>query len=97
MRRAGEDLGAKGLTEWMWDVLYWSWGCLGLVTVLGDRAWWAMLVVPLYSAWLAFSTYSGVRQGLGGFGAADGGGGGQEGQSKRQAKLEKRGQRVQYK
>lgn len=40
VKRAGEDLDAKGLTEWMWDVVYWTYGCLVLVSVLGDWAWW---------------------------------------------------------
>jgi len=40
LKRAGEDLDAKGLTEWMWDVLYWSWLCLVFVAVVGDWAWW---------------------------------------------------------
>lgn len=40
VKRSGEDLEAKGLTEWMWDVLYWTYGCLFLVTVFGDWAWW---------------------------------------------------------
>lgn len=40
VKRSGEDLDAKGLTEWMWDVLYWTYGCLFLVTVFGDWAWW---------------------------------------------------------
>ena len=40
LRRSGEDLEAKGLTEYMWDVLYWSWGCVAVAAVLGDRAWW---------------------------------------------------------
>jgi hypothetical protein len=40
LKRAGEDLEAKGLTEWMWDVVYWSWGCIVLTTLVGDWAWW---------------------------------------------------------
>lgn len=40
LKRSGEDLEAKGLTEWMWDVVYWSWGCIVLSTLLGDWAWW---------------------------------------------------------
>ena len=95
LKRAGEDLEAKGLTEWMWDVLYWSWGCVVLVAVAGDWAWWAYAAVPVYSAYLGFTTYSGVRQGMAGFGGGAEGGGG--GQSKRQAKIEKRGgQKVAY-
>lgn len=41
LKRSGEDLEAKGLTEYMWDVLYWTYGCLVLVALLGDWAWWA--------------------------------------------------------
>jgi hypothetical protein len=96
LKRAGEDLEAKGLTEWMWDVLYWTWGCVVLVAIAGDWAWWAYAAVPVYSAYLGFTTYSGVRQGMAGLGGGgEGSAGG--GQSKRQAKLEKRGgQKVQY-
>lgn len=98
VKRAGEDLDAKGLTEWMWDVVYWTYGCLVFVAVLGDRGWWAFAVVPLYSAWLAFSAYSGVRSGMGGLlGGGSESANPQAGQSKRQAKMEKRGgQKVQY-
>ncbi|KAK1815526.1 hypothetical protein LTR12_010077 [Friedmanniomyces endolithicus] len=94
LRKAGEPLDAKGLTEWMWDVVYWSWGNTVLVALVGNWAWWLYVVVPLYSAWLGWSTYAGVRQGFSGVSAGAGGGGGQ---SKRQAKMEKKGgQRVQY-
>ena len=41
LKRSGEDLEAKGLTEWMWDVLYWTYICLILVIVIGDYGWWA--------------------------------------------------------
>ncbi|KAK5113015.1 hypothetical protein LTR85_011037 [Meristemomyces frigidus] len=100
LKRAGEDLEAKGLTEWMWDVVYWTWACTALVALAGDWAWWFYSVVPLYSAYLAYTTFSGVRQGFGGLSAGAGGDGSGSGggQSKRQAKMEKRGgQRVQYK
>lgn len=98
VKRAGEDLEAKGLTEWMWDIIYWTWGNVVLATLAGDWAWWAMLIVPMYSAWLAWGVFSGARGMMGG-GAAQ-----QQdpvaaaaGQSKRQAKMEKRGgQRVAY-
>jgi hypothetical protein len=97
LRKAGEDLEAKGLTEWMWDVVYWTWGTTAIVTLFGDWAWWLYAAVPLYSAYLAFTTYSGVRKGMGGMM----GGGADEkvaaqGPSKRQTKMEKRGQKVQY-
>lgn len=92
LRRAGEDLDAKGLTEYMWDVLYWTWACVGLVCLLGDWAWWLYAVVPLYSAWLAWTTLGGVRNGFAGMQGDD------MEDSKRQKKMEKRGaQRVVYK
>ena len=95
LKRSGEDLEAKGLTEYLWDVLYWTWGCLGLASVLGNRAWWMWTAIPLYSAWLA---YTSMRQGLAGMaGAQDKTLTGSSGGSNRQKKMEKRGgQRVQY-
>lgn len=100
LKRAGEDLEAKGLTEWMWDVVYWTWGCTALAALLGDWACWLYIAVPVYSGYLAFTAYSGVRQGLGGMGnggAETDASTGPAAQSKRQAKMEKRGgQRVQY-
>ncbi|BDD63090.1 hypothetical protein MAP00_008033 [Monascus purpureus] len=95
LRSPGEDLGASGLAEYMWDVLYWTWGCLGAVCIFGDRAWWLWTVIPLYSVWSAWTTFKGMRSGFAGLGAE-----GSEGtttESKRQKKLEKRGgHRVQY-
>lgn len=96
--RAGEDLEAKGLTEYLWDVLYWSWCCTALAGLFGDRAWWAWAAIPVYSIWLAWTTFGGMRQGLAGMAGQNG----QEsanggGASNRQKKLEKRGgQKVQY-
>ncbi|KAK3617917.1 hypothetical protein LTR22_026554 [Elasticomyces elasticus] len=75
---------------------YWQ---LCLAALLGSWALWLCAVVPLYSAWLAFSTYSGVRSGFSTMnaGAAGKGSDGTAAQSKRQAKLEKKGaQRMQY-
>ncbi|KAF2251640.1 hypothetical protein BU26DRAFT_451468 [Trematosphaeria pertusa] len=93
IKRAGEDLEAKGLTEYMWDVMYWTYGCILLASVLGDWAWVWWAVVPLYSVYLAYTTYTGMR---GGF--TDAAGVPQPGAaSKRQQKMEKRGgQKVQY-
>lgn len=94
--RSGEDLDAKGLTEYLWDVLYWTWLCLGLAALVGDYAWLMWGAVPLYSVWLAWSTWKGVSRGGGLMGAMGEGGEG-AGESKRQKKMEKRGgQRVQY-
>ena len=73
----------------MWDVVYWTWGVIVLVAVVGDWAWWFYGAVPVYSGYLAFTTYTGVRQGMGGMLGEGGAAGG--GQSKRQAKMEKKG------
>jgi SRP-independent targeting protein 2/TMEM208 len=114
LRRAGEDLDAEGLTEFLWDVLYWTWGCLLFAAALGDWAWslWVsgardgrgrdmadgwQIVIPLYAAYSAFTTYSSMRQSLGGMAAQGEDSGASSGMSKRQQKLEKRGgQKVQY-
>ncbi|KAF2139094.1 uncharacterized protein K452DRAFT_300656 [Aplosporella prunicola CBS 121167] len=98
LKKPGEDLEAKGLTEWMWDVLYWTYICVVLVGLFGDWAWWFYTVVPLYSVYLAYTTFMGVKQSFGGgSGGADADAQGQGTGSKRQQKLEKRGgQRVQY-
>ncbi|KAJ5750775.1 hypothetical protein N7533_007803 [Penicillium manginii] len=76
LKSAGEDLNATGLTEYMWDVLYWTQGCIVAVCVFNDRAWWLWVVVPVYSVYLAYSTVMGVKRGFAGMG---GGGAGAEG------------------
>ncbi|KAI9706475.1 MAG: hypothetical protein M1836_003481 [Candelina mexicana] len=98
LRKSGEDLEAKGLTEYMWDVLYWTWGCVAAAAMFGDRAWWMWLIIPMYSAWLAYTTFGGMRQGMVGTAkVSDGVQPGAQGGSNRQKKLEKRGgQKVQY-
>ncbi|KAL8751924.1 MAG: hypothetical protein Q9184_005901 [Pyrenodesmia sp. 2 TL-2023] len=97
LKKAGEDLEAKGLTEYMWDVLYWTWGCAVVAGLFGDKAWWGYLVVPIYSLWLAWTTFGGMKDGI--LGMAGGGGTGGAASvvtSNRQKKLEKRsGQKMQ--
>ncbi|KAK2853266.1 hypothetical protein FQN49_005243 [Arthroderma sp. PD_2] len=101
LKSPGEDLDAPGLTEYCWDVLYWTWGCMGAACIFGDYGWWLWTIVPLYSIWLAYTTFMGVKKGLPGMGGGmdmgmDEGAG--QAESKRQKKLEKRGgaQRVKY-
>jgi len=98
LKKPGDDLEAKGLTEYLFDILYWTWGTIALAAIFGDRAWWAWAAIPLYSMWLAYSTFGSVRQGMAGLT-----GQGTESvddsgpSSNRQKKLEKRGgQRMQY-
>ena len=95
IRSAGSDLSEKGLTEFMWDIVYWTWINLIAVMVLGNWAWWLYLVVPGYAIYAAVSTASGIKGMFSGMAGAGGEGG--EVQSKRQAKMEKRGgQKVGY-
>lgn len=99
LRRPGDDLDAPGLTEFFWDVIYWTWINLIAVAIAGNRAWWCYLVVPAYAGYAAFSTARGVKSMFGGMAGA-GGEGDQsaQAQSKRQQKMEARGsqQKVRY-
>ncbi|KAL8653754.1 MAG: hypothetical protein Q9226_003718 [Calogaya cf. arnoldii] len=98
LKKSGEDLEAKGLTDYMWDILYWTWGCTVTATILGDMAWWGYLVVPLYSVWLAWTTFGGMRKGMAGMAGGGTSAGTANGAiSNRQNKQEKRGgQKMQY-
>ena len=103
LRRSGHDLDAKGWTEYMWDVLYWTWINLVLVIFLGNWAWCLYLIVPVYSLYLATTMVGGMRgmlpglAGAGGEEAPSGTGNSERGESKRQKRTEKRGgQRVAY-
>jgi len=98
LKRSGEDLDSKGLTEFMWDVLYWTWINLIIVAAVGNRGWWLYLVVPGYAVYSVVGAAKGVKGMLGGLsgGGAEGEGTGPP-QSKRQSKMDKRGgQKVVY-
>ena len=100
LKRSGEDLEAKGLTDYMWDVIYWTWACIAAAAMVGNKAWWMYAVVPVYSVWVAASTVLAMRKGMAGMagqgdGSAQATDAGED--SRRQKKLEKRGgQKVQY-
>ena len=100
LKKTGEALEAKGLTDFMWDLMYWTWACIAAAAMVGDKAWWMYVVVPVYSVWMASTTVIGMRNGMAGMaGQGDGSAQGTDagGDSKRQKKLEKRGgQKVQY-
>ena len=96
LKRSGDDLEAKGLTDYLFDVLYWTWGTSVMAAIFGDRGWWLWAVIPIYSVWAAYTTFGSMRQGIAGMaGQDDGGTSGAV--SNRQKKIEKRGgQKVQY-
>jgi len=91
-------MAAKGVTEYLWDIVYATWICLGLVGVLGEWAWWVGLVVPAYAVYLAWGLYKGFAGGsVPGMPQVPQQGEQQAGASKRQAKMEARGgQKVRY-
>ncbi|KAF8251349.1 hypothetical protein K440DRAFT_653172 [Wilcoxina mikolae CBS 423.85] len=94
LRSPGEDLAAAGVTEYLWDIVYVTWIVLGLVGVLGEWAWWAGLIVPAYAAFLAWGLWKRMNGGsVPGMPEEQG----EEGKSRRQAKMEGRGgQKVRY-
>ncbi|KAL8808104.1 MAG: hypothetical protein Q9223_001757 [Gallowayella weberi] len=98
LKKSGEDLEAKGLTEYMWDVLYWTWACTTTAAIFGDKAWWGYIAVPLYSVWLAWTTFGGMRRGMAGMAGGKSDDDAVNGSmSNRQKKQEKRGgQKMQY-
>jgi len=91
LRRPGQDLDAQGLTEYMWDVVYWTWINIPLALIFGNNAWWLYLVVPVYTIYLAATTVGGLKAMLSP--PQDDGDATTTGlESKRQQKLEKRAQ-----
>ncbi|KAL8858308.1 MAG: hypothetical protein Q9178_005171 [Gyalolechia marmorata] len=98
LKKSGEDLEAKGLTDFMWDVLYWTWGCTATAGILGDKAWWGYIVIPVYSVWLAWTTFGGMKKGMAGMAGGGSSADTADGAvSNRRKKQEKRGgQKVQY-
>lgn len=89
---------AKGLTEYMFDVLYWTWGNVAVASIFGDRVWWLWLGIPIYSVYLAYTTFGSVRKGMSGLtNQGEGPNGIGDATSNRQKKMEKRGgQKMQY-
>lgn len=41
----GEDLGAPGVTEWCFDVIYVTWACQVGSSLIGESIWWLYLSV----------------------------------------------------
>jgi len=77
MKSPGEDLAAEGLTEYLFDVVWVTWACLGVVVVLGNWGWLVWTVIPAYGAVKGYSLLGMARGMMGGGGM---GGAGAEGQ-----------------
>lgn len=73
LKSAGEDLNAEGLTEYLFDVVWVTWGVLGLVIVAGDWGWWAWAIVPVFGVWKGWGLLGMARGMMGGNGLKGGG------------------------
>ncbi|RKU41267.1 hypothetical protein DL546_004635 [Coniochaeta pulveracea] len=62
LKTSGEDLAAPGLTEYMFDVIWFTWGTTVLVTFLGNRFWFLLAVVPAFGALKGYSLWGAARQ-----------------------------------
>lgn len=69
---------------------------MGAVCVFNNRAWWLWIAVPVYSVYLGYTTVMGVRKGFMPGASDDAAPVDASAESKRQKKMEKRGQRVKY-
>jgi len=59
---AGSDLGQAGLTEYMFDVVYLTWGIQLLVAFTTTHAWWLYLIVTSPPLGLTDGRYLGMRR-----------------------------------
>ncbi len=62
LKSAGEDLAAPGLTEYMFDVIWVTWGTVVLVTLFGNKFWLLWAIVPAYGAYKGYNLLGATRQ-----------------------------------
>jgi len=62
LKSAGEDLSAAGLTEYMFDVIWVTWGTVVLVALFGNKFWLLWAVVPAYGAYKGYNLLGAARQ-----------------------------------
>ncbi|PSR83780.1 hypothetical protein BD289DRAFT_369539 [Coniella lustricola] len=62
LKSSGEDLAAKGLTEYMWDVVWVTWGCQILVMLFGNWFWLLWTIVPAYGAYQGYGLLGQAKQ-----------------------------------
>ncbi|KAI5459937.1 hypothetical protein BGZ63DRAFT_425883 [Mariannaea sp. PMI_226] len=55
LRSAGEDLGAPGLTEYMFDVIWVTWASTVLAIIFGNWGWLLWAAIPAYGIYLGSS------------------------------------------
>lgn len=50
----GQDFRQSGLTEYMQDVVYWTWICIVFAVLIGNKAWYLYWAIPgfvVYKLW----------------------------------------------
>lgn len=62
LKSSGEDLGAEGLTEYMFDVIWVTWATTVLVIFFGNWFWLMWAIVPAYGAYKGFGLMGAARQ-----------------------------------
>lgn len=62
LKSSGEDLSAKGLTEYMWDVVWVTWACQVLVMLFGNWLWLLWAVVPAYGVYQGYGLLGQAKQ-----------------------------------
>lgn len=77
LRTSGEDLAAAGLTEYMFDVVWVTWGVSVLVILFGNKLWFLWTIVPAYGAYKGYGLLGSARQmaAMQGMGGGDAGAG----------------------
>ena len=63
LKSSGEDLGAPGLTEYLFDIVWITWICLVLVVLFGDWGWLVYGIVPVYGLYKGYG-FLGMAKGL---------------------------------
>ncbi|KAK0622882.1 hypothetical protein B0T14DRAFT_535894 [Immersiella caudata] len=62
LKKSGEDLGAQGLTEYMFDVIWVTWGVTVLVALFGNWAWYLWAIVPVFGIYKVFGMASAAKK-----------------------------------
>jgi hypothetical protein len=61
LKSSGEDLAAPGLTEYLFDIIWYTWGTIILVTFMGNQFWFILAAVPAFGAYKGWSLWGAAR------------------------------------
>lgn len=62
LKSSGEDLGARGLTDYMFDVIWVTWVAAILVAFFGNWLWLLWSAVPIYGVYKGYGMLGAARQ-----------------------------------